>query len=147
VTRDQLAVFLLRSKHGPTYVPPAASGIFADVPTNHWAAAWIEQLASEGVTSGCSTSPKLFCPDSIVTRDQMAVFLLRAEHGTGYVPPTPAGIFADVPTSFWAASWIEQLTVENITGGCSTSPKLYCPASQVTRDQMAIFLVKTFKLH
>ena len=142
-----MAVFQLRAKHGPTYTPPAATGIFADVPTSHWAAAWIEQLANEGVTAGCSLSPKLFCPSVVVTRDQMAVFLLRAKHGTGYTPPTATGIFEDVPTSFWAANWVEQLTAEGITSGCSVSPKLFCPGSTVTRDQMAVFLVKTFGLH
>jgi hypothetical protein len=34
-------------------------------------------LAAEGITSGCSTTPKLYCPNTPVTRDQMAVFLVR----------------------------------------------------------------------
>ena len=41
---------------------------------------------------------------------------------------------------------IEQLHAENITGGCQTSPLLYCPSSPNTRGQMATFLVKTFGL-
>ena len=148
VTRAQMAVFLLKGKHGTGYLPPAATGtMFTDVPVSAFAAAWIEQLASEGVTSGCSVSPKLFCPSSVVTRDQLAVFLLRAEHGKTYAPPAASGIFEDVPADFWAAAWIEQLTTEGITSGCSSTPKLYCPGTQVTRDQMAVFLVKTFGLH
>ena len=35
---------------------------------------------------------------------------------------------------------------EQITGGCQTSPLLYCPGSSNTRGQMATFLVKTFDL-
>jgi hypothetical protein len=146
VTRDQMAVFLLRAKHGSGYVPPAPTGMFQDVPTDHWAAAWIEQLAAEGITSGCSVNPKQYCPTTAVTRDQMAVFLLRGKHGSGYLPPTPTGLFQDVPTDFWAASWIEQLAAEGITGGCSVTPKLYCPTTPVTRDQMAVFLVRNFSL-
>jgi hypothetical protein len=73
-----MAVFLLRAKHGSSYVPPAATGVFQDVPVSYWAAAWIEQLASEGITSGCSVTPKNYCPASPVLRDQMAVFLVRA---------------------------------------------------------------------
>jgi hypothetical protein len=146
VTRAQLAVFLLRAKHGSGYVPPAATGVFTDVPVTYWAAAWVEQFAAEGITSGCSITPKRFCPDQVVTRDQLAVFLMRAKHGSTYVPPTPTGIFADVPVSYWAASWIEELTAEGITGGCSTTPMLYCPTGQVARDQIAVFLVKTFGL-
>ncbi len=75
-TRAEMAIFLLRSKHGASYVPPAASGtLFTDVPSNYWAANWIEQLANEGITSGCGGSN--YCPDAPVTRAQMAVFLVR----------------------------------------------------------------------
>jgi hypothetical protein len=142
-----MAVFLLRAKYGASYSPPAATGIFEDVPITLWSAAWIEQLASEGITGGCSVSPKLYCPGKSVTRDQMAIFLLRAKYGVSYSPPNPAGIFSDVPVDFWAAGWIEQLTVEGITSGCSDSPKMYCPGKAVTRDQMAVFLVRAFGLH
>ena len=77
VTRAQMAVFLLRAKNFAGYQPPAATGaVFADVPASHWAAAWIERLFFEGVTSGCS--PTTYCPESPITRAQMAVFLVRA---------------------------------------------------------------------
>jgi hypothetical protein len=75
----------------------------------------------------------------------MAVFLLRAEHGSAYSPPPATGtVFADIPANFWAAGWIEQLVAEGITAGCGNGN--YCPATPVTRDQMAVFLVKTFNL-
>ena len=76
VTRAQMAVFLLKATHGASYSPPPASGTFSDVPTGHWAAAWIEQLAAEGITSGCATGQ--YCPETTVTRAQMAVFLVKA---------------------------------------------------------------------
>ena len=144
VTRAQMAVFLLRAKHGSNYSPPAASGVmFHDVSSAYWAATWIEQLAKEGITQGCGSAN--YCPETIVTRDQMAVFLLRAKHGSSYVPPAASGtMFADVPVSYWAAAWIEQLVKEGITAGCGNGT--YCPASSVTRDQMAVFLVRTFNL-
>jgi hypothetical protein len=146
VRRDEMAVFLLRAKHGGAYAPPAAAGIFADVPSSYWAASWIERIYAEGVTSGCQNSPLMYCPSTPVTRDQMAVFLLRAKYGVGYVPPAATGVFADVPVSHWAAPWIERLASEGITAGCSVSPKLYCPSSGVTRDQMAVFISRTFGL-
>ena len=146
VTRDSMAVFLLRAKHGGSYVPPAATGMFADVPSGYWARTWIEQLAREGIVGGCGTNPLRYCPTSAVLRDQMAVMLLRAIHGASYVPPAATGMYTDVPTSYWAASWIEQLSREGIAGGCSTTPKKYCPGSAVTRDQMAVFLVRAFDL-
>lgn len=146
VTRDQMAVFLVRATRGSTYQPPAATGAFADVPPAHWAAAWIEQLRAAGITTGCSATPLLYCPEAEVTRDQMAVFLLRARYGANYVPPPATGAFEDVPVQHWAAPWIEQLARDGATGGCSVTPRRYCPDHVVTRDQMAVLMVRTFGL-
>jgi ELWxxDGT repeat protein len=144
VTRAEAAVFLLRAAHGPLYTPPPATGArFTDVPASFWAGAWIEQLAAEGITSGCG--PNLFCPASPLSRAEMAVFLLRAKHGPSYVPPPATGTrFGDVPAGYWAAAWIEQLAAEGITTGCS--PNQFCPGLTVTRGEMAVFLVATFGL-
>ena len=57
--------------------PPPSQPTFADVPVNHPFAAWIYQLAAEGITAGCASNPARYCPDSPVTRAQMAVFLVR----------------------------------------------------------------------
>jgi hypothetical protein len=75
VTRGQMAVFLLRVKNGSAYMPPPALGLFADVPVSHPFAAWIEQLADEGITSGCGGGN--YCPADANTRGQMAVFLTK----------------------------------------------------------------------
>ena len=75
VSRAQMAVFLLRARYGSGYSPPPATGLFTDVPLSHWAVHWIEQLAREGITSGCGDG--IYCPEAAVTRDQMAVFLVR----------------------------------------------------------------------
>lgn len=148
VTRAHMAVFLLRGIHGAGYEPPAPTGtMFADVPAGHPFAKWIEQLAREGITGGCSTSPPQFCPDAPVMRGEMAVFLLRIEHGAGYDPPAATGtVFADVPATHPFAKWIEQLAREGITGGCSTSPPQFCPDATATRGQAAVFLVRTLNL-
>jgi hypothetical protein len=74
----------------------------------------------------------------------MAVFLLRAKYGSSYSPPPATGLFNDVPLSYWAVRWIEQLAREGITAGCGNNN--YCPEAVVTRDQMAVFLVRTFGL-
>ena len=64
--------------------------------------------------------------------------------GSGYVPPTPAGIFADVPADYFAIAWIEDLYNRGVTAGCGTNPLRYCPDAIVPREQMATFLVRTF---
>ena len=144
VRRDQMAAFLLKSEHGAAYLPPPCSGVFADVPCPSTFANWIEQLAAESVTSGCGGSN--YCPDSSVTRAQMAVFLLKTKNGPSYVPPPAAGIFGDVPVGSFAADFIEALYNQGISGGCQTSPLLYCPDNPVLRQQMATLLVRTFNL-
>jgi len=142
VTRQQMAVFLLKAKNGLCYVPPPCTGIFPDVPCPSTFANWIEALAAEGITGGCGGGN--YCPLSPVRRDQMAVFLLKAEHGSSYVPPACAGTFGDVACPSTFANWIEQLAAENITGGCGGGN--YCPLSNNTRGQMAVFISKTFNL-
>ncbi|MBT8097388.1 MAG: S-layer homology domain-containing protein, partial [Woeseia sp.] len=143
VTRAQMAVFLERGMNGSGYSPPAATGnVFNDVGAGDFAASFIEQLFSDGITAGCGNNN--YCPNADVTRDQMAVFLLRAKYGSGYSPPAATGVFGDVDLSYWAVHWIEQLAAEGITAGCGGGN--YCPEAQVTRDQMAVFLVRTFGL-
>jgi hypothetical protein len=140
--RQQMAVFLLKGKHGLCYTPPPCVGTFPDVPCPSTFANWIEALAAEGITGGCGGGN--FCPGNPVRRDQMAVFLLKAEHGSSYVPPACNGDFPDVPCPSQFADWIEQLAAENITGGCGGGN--YCPTANNIRGQMAVFIVKTFKL-
>jgi streptogramin lyase len=143
VTRAQMAVFLMKSNLGATEMPPPATGtVFADVPASNPVAPWIEQLAGFKITGGCGAGN--YCPDNPVTRAQMAVFLLKAEHGSSYAPPNCAGTFGDVACPSQFANWIEQLFHEGITGGCGNGN--YCPNSPSTRGQMAVFLVKSFGL-
>ncbi len=143
ITRAQMAVFMERGLNGGNFQPPECTGtVFDDVSSSNFACAFIEQFAMDGITSGCG--PDIFCPNDPVTRAQMAVFLLRAEHGAGFTPPAATGIFTDAPLGSFAVDWIEQLAAEGITVGCGGGN--YCPNDAVTRAQMAVFLVRTFAL-
>ena len=75
IKRQQMAVFLLKGKHGICYVPPPCAGLFPDVPCPSTFANWIEELAAEGVTSGCGGGN--YCPTANNTRGQMATFMVR----------------------------------------------------------------------
>jgi len=141
VTRAQMAVFLNKGLKGHDFVPAAPTGLFQDVPVTHWAAAWIEQLVNEQLTSGCGSNT--FCPDQVISRAQMAVFLLKARYGPSYSPSAATGIFSDVPVSYWAAAWIEQLAAEGITSGCGGGR--FCPDAPVSRGQMSAFLSRVFE--
>ena len=144
LSRAEMAVLLLMAEHGSGWTPPLSTGaVFTDVPIDHWAGDFIEELAAEGITSGCGAG--LYCPNNPITRAEMAVFLLAAEHGQGWTPPLSTGlVFADVPIDHWAGDFIEQLAAEGITSGCGGG--LYCPNGAVTRAEMAVFLTATFSL-
>jgi hypothetical protein len=143
--RKQMSVFLLKARYGQAYVPPAAVGIFDDVPQGDLFAPWIEDLYNRGITGGCSMSPLNFCPEDTVLRQQMAVFLLKTLEGAAYTPPDCEGLFGDVdcPDNPFA-DWIEELADREITGGCGGGN--FCPTDPNTRGQMAVFLTKTFGL-
>lgn len=147
VVRAQMAIFLLRSKYcGSSYAPPDVgdSTGFADVPLDVTYAPWVKQLAVEGITAGCGNGN--FCPQQIVNRAQMAIFLLRAKHGATYSPPVVGSStgFADVPLDATYAPWVKQLAAEGVTSGCGNGN--FCPLQNVNRAQLATFLVRAFNL-
>ena len=94
-------------------------------------------------TGGCSATS--YCPAAAVTREQMAIFLLRTVSGADYVPPPcTVPMFVDVPCSRSTAPWINELARRGITTGCS--PGLFCPTTAVRRDEMAVFLARALAL-
>ena len=115
---------------------------FADVPSGHWAEDAIYKIYNAEITNGCSVNPLLYCPDDVVSKAAMAVFLLRSLHGGNYTPPPATGIFTDVDVNEWYAPWVEQLYKEGITKGCSASPLMYCPDIDVSKASMATFLLR-----
>jgi hypothetical protein len=115
---------------------------FLDVPQAHIFHDFVEVLLRAEVTAGCGGG--FYCPDMLVTRAQMAVFLLVAKNGAGYTPPPATGmVFADVPLGSFAAAFIEALAAAQATGGCGGGN--YCPNDLLTREQMAIFLLRTLE--
>ncbi|HEX9943589.1 MAG TPA: PQQ-dependent sugar dehydrogenase [Thermoanaerobaculia bacterium] len=142
ITRAEMAVFLLKAEHGAGYTPPPATGtVFNDVAATSFAAAYIEQLFHEGITTGCGGGN--YCPNNPVTRNEMAVFLLATREGPGYTPPAcPPSAFGDVPSSSPFCPWVKEIANRGITGGCGGGN--YCPTNLVNRGQMAVFLATTF---
>jgi hypothetical protein len=145
-TREQMAPFVLVSKEGPGYNPPACAppNLFSDVPETSPFCKFIEELATRGVVAGCGAN--LYCPSSPVTREQMSVFVLRTLDPTLNPPACVAGseAFADVPASSGFCKWIEELARRGVVTGCGGGN--YCPTAPVTREQMSVFLTVTFGL-
>ncbi|MBI5294831.1 MAG: sulfatase-like hydrolase/transferase [Chloroflexi bacterium] len=143
-TLSQVAVLLLQTKYGSEYLPPAPVGLFADVPVSHPLAGWIEQSYRDGIVGSCAESPLSYCPDSLVTRGQIAEYLLKTKYGGEYVPSPATGIFTDVPVSSPNAAWVEELYRRKITGGCIAEPLSYCPDVDINGGQFTVFLSMVF---
>lgn len=140
-SRAQMAIFLSRALG--VYNPvPTPTPTFDDVPTNSVAFPFIQELSRRGIITLCGGNN--FCPNTPITRADMAVWIIRALGE--FNPPPATGIFNDVPTNLPQAPFIEEMFRRGITLGCSASPPLYCPNDPVRRDQMAAFLVRAFGL-
>ena len=127
------------SENVPLKVHVGAS--FTDVPVSAWYYADVESILHAGLTSGCGGGT--FCPDMVIPRDQLTVWLLRAKNGASYTPPPCTGSpFPDVncaTTPF--AAWIHQAWLDHIV--TSYGDGTFRPGNPVSRADMAAMIVRT----
>ena len=97
----------------------------------------LEWAVKSGIMTTCADGK--LCPTADVTREQMADFLTRALH----LPNAPEDYFTDDATSPFQDA-INRTAYAGITYGCGAGK--FCPTGTVTREQMAAFLVRAFKL-
>jgi hypothetical protein len=115
---------------------------FTDVPTSNLFYRFVETILHKQVTGGCTATA--YCPTASTTREQMAVFVLVSKELPGYTPPPcVAGSeqFSDVPASSPFCRWIEELANRGVVTGCGAGA--YCPTASATREQMAVFVLRT----
>lgn len=137
-TRAQMAAFLNRALK----LPAASKDYFTDDNGSVFEAD-INRLAEAGITKGCNPPANdRYCPDSRVTRGQMAAFLVRALK----LPAASQDYFVD-DTGLVFENDINRLAKSGITKGCNPpTNNRYCPGNYVTREQMAAFLVRALGL-
>jgi hypothetical protein len=143
-TREQMAVFVLLGKEGAGFLPPACAppNVFDDVPETNAFCRWIEELSRRGVAGGCGDGN--YCPEAPVTREQMAVFVLRTLDAALDPPACGTPVFDDVPADSPFCRWVEELARRGVVSGCGGGR--YCPQAAVTREQMGVFIAATFGL-
>jgi Tol biopolymer transport system component len=134
VTRGQMAAFLVRALG---YSDDGGGDLFDDDDGSVFEGD-IDRLGTAGVTRGCNPPTNdRFCPDDLVTRGQMAAFLVRA---LGYSDDGGGDLFDDDDGSTFEAD-IDRLGTAGVTRGCNPpANNLFCPDDNVTRQQMAAFL-------
>jgi hypothetical protein len=114
-------------------------GDFDDVLPDYWAYAEIEACYRAGVVTGFLNGT--YQPKLRVTRDEMAVYVSRADAGgDAQVPSGPAqASFPDVPVDYWAFRYIEYCKARDIVRGYSDG---YHPGEEVDWGQMAVYIAR-----
>jgi hypothetical protein len=112
---------------------------FLDVPPGHLFYDDIGRLSAHGITVGCGGGD--YCPNDLVTREQMAAFIIRSLGE--FNPSMPASQrFTDVPPSNPFYNFIDRMAALQITLGCTPDHLQYCPSNPVLRQEMAAFLLR-----
>jgi len=121
-------------------VDPVGATGFTDVCGDDAFSKEIRWLADTGTTKGCNPPENTeFCPDALVSRAQMAAFLVRA---LGYTADGGGNLFTDDDTSIFESD-IDKLATAGVTYGCNPPANdEFCPNQFVTRGQMAAFLYR-----
>lgn len=140
VTRGQMAAFLVRSLPFPN---PTEDHFGDD--NNSTFEADINRIAETGITRGCNPpTNSSFCPDRAITRAEMATFLVRAF--PDLMPEEASDRFTDDNSDAHQEN-INKLAAAGITLGCNPPENTqYCPRAQVTRAEMASFLIRALGL-
>ena len=152
LVRRDMARNIITAIEGPAYTPPIAQNpIYDDVMAGDVNADWIAELKSRGFTEGCAVNR--FCPNMIVTKEQIAKVHLKAKM---LDPPMPSNdVFLDVQgphndflgnpvAGAFAWDYITKMRDQGYSTGCEnsiafingmiTSGQNYCPDNPVTRD-------------
>jgi hypothetical protein len=168
VTRSQMAAYISRGLAGSDGAVTVPTGViepsFTDVGEDHWAYRYIEYCVGANIVEGYPDGG--YRPDEVVNRGQMAVYIARTlvtPSGDADVPHFDEPVvltsiivpgFSDVtPDNEWAWCYdhvmycVAQGVVQGfpVPPGSSDLPR-YEPANPVTRDQMAVFVARTFGL-
>lgn len=126
-----VAELFMKSTRTAAFVPP-----FADDEGSPYEPSIIK-IADAGITDGCGSD--LYCPYALVTRAEMATFLVRSFG----LSASSVDSFSDDGSSPHHAD-INALAAAGLTNGCQ--PGRFCPSSTVTRGELATFIMRAVGL-
>ncbi|MDR2671331.1 MAG: S-layer homology domain-containing protein [Oscillospiraceae bacterium] len=113
-----------------------AAADFEDVPSDHWAAAYIRELRDLGVTDGVGNNR--FGLGRSVTRAEFASFLCKL---MGWQEVRPAqGHFEDSRDGAWYYGFVEAALAH---GAIAADTPRFRPDEPITREDMAVMVVRT----
>ena len=138
VDRGAMAAFLARAFE----LPATSTDHFGD-DDGHLFEDEINRLATAGITRGCNPPGNTaFCPDSEMTRGEMAAMLARAFD----YPSWDEDRFTDDDGHLFEDA-IQSIAAAGVTVGCDPPANTrFCPDNTVTRAEMATFLARALGL-
>ncbi len=107
---------------------------FTDVPTTHWAYAYIETLYNSGFSTGCGSGK--YCPDQAISRAQFTVLMVKSLGLT--LTTSTRSSFPDVSTTNWAFKYIQTAQENGFVVGYTNGN--FGPEDNALRDQLAVML-------
>jgi peptidoglycan DL-endopeptidase CwlO len=119
-------------------VEPLPTGQYYDVPNSFWAHDQISYLSKQGIINGYDIS--IFKPNKDVTRAEVAKML----SDTFNLTPSSNNQFTDVPSSHWAAKYINAIAQEGYFVGYGNNT--FKPDEPITRGEIATLFTKSFDL-
>jgi hypothetical protein len=118
----------------------SATSSFTDVPADHPFAQAMAWIVSRRYMTSCKTETFSFCPDDLLSREWAAVSSVLMKYGESFTPPAEQ-LFADVPPSYWAFRYIQQLAALGAINGCGDGTS-FCPTASLSRAQAASLLIR-----
>ncbi|WP_309122498.1 InlB B-repeat-containing protein, partial [Paenibacillus sp.] len=142
ITRGEFVGMLVRSLG----LMQEGQASFTDVGSDDWFASSAAAAYRAGIVSGYEDGS--FRPHAYVTREQMAVMILRAVEFTGQRLPeaksTALGAFADrTEIAQWAADAVDQAWSAGLMRG--TAEGVFAPKEQTTRAECAVILKRVME--
>ncbi|HEX9943588.1 MAG TPA: S-layer homology domain-containing protein [Thermoanaerobaculia bacterium] len=109
-------------------------------PLNHQ---WVFSNGATNLVAG--GNPATWTAPALPGTYQAHLGVTNADGSAATVPVTVnvvAATFADVPPTHWAWRFVENMYARGISFGCGSSPLLFCPENNVSRAEMAVFLLR-----
>jgi hypothetical protein len=89
--------------------------------------------------AGITTTTGTYMVDDIVTREQMAAFIIRSVYGENFTY-TQIPYYTDVPSTSVFFKYVQKMKDDAIT----TTTVTYMVSAYVNREQMAAFVARAF---
>lgn len=111
---------------------------FTDIPSTHWAARTLQILSANRIVMG--TSDTHFSPNRPTTRAEFTALLVRS---LGLTDVNHSAPFTDVTADQWYADDVSAAYKAGIILGVSENQ--FAPNAEITREQMAVLLVRAYE--